>query len=90
VQHKSLFSSGNKTTFTTFAPTLLENFLEKSTGDLPLEKILPMSVVQCTNSFQGNPIDQITFDQKFGKFDLTQKRHVQNGGEKIMAIVRNQ
>jgi len=36
-----------------------------------------------TALFQGNSFNQILFDQKFGKLDLTQKkRHAQNGGEK--------
>ena len=35
-----------------------------------------------TNLFQENAFNQLSLDQKFRKLDVTQKRHVQNGGEK--------
>ena len=36
-----------------------------------------------TTLFQENVFNQISFDQIFRKLDLTQKRHVQNSGEKL-------
>ena len=36
-----------------------------------------------TQLFRENPIYQILFDQRFGKLELTQMRHEQNGCEKL-------
>jgi len=38
--------------------------------------------VQCTTLFQENLFNQTPLDQAFRKLDSTQKRHVQNGGQK--------
>jgi len=40
------------------------------------ELVAPLS--PRTALFQENSLNQILFDQKFSKLDLTQKRHVQN------------